>query len=309
MATATAPATSPASVRGSATCATSGSTPSGSRPWYPSPLADGGYDVADYRDIDPAFGTLGRGRGADQRGAGARHPHHHRHRPESRLRAATPGSRRRSPRRPARRSASASGSATARGADGDGMPNHWVSPLRRRDLDPHHESRRHARPVVPAPVHAGAARPQLEPPRRAPRARGHPAVLVRPRGRGRSHRLGGAAGQGPAAARGAREPRAGRAPQPGPRRAARHLPRLARGRRLVSGHPRAGRRDLAARDRALREVPAARRDAHRVQLRLHGQAVGCRAAQAVDRHDARRPRAGSGAVHLGAVATTTSPGR
>lgn len=28
-------------------------------PWYQSPLADGGYDVADYRAIDPAFGTLG----------------------------------------------------------------------------------------------------------------------------------------------------------------------------------------------------------------------------------------------------------
>lgn len=27
-------------------------------PWYVSPLADGGYDVADYRSIDPAFGTL-----------------------------------------------------------------------------------------------------------------------------------------------------------------------------------------------------------------------------------------------------------
>ncbi len=27
-------------------------------PWYVSPLADGGYDVADYRAIDPAFGTL-----------------------------------------------------------------------------------------------------------------------------------------------------------------------------------------------------------------------------------------------------------
>ena len=28
-------------------------------PWYPSPLNDAGYDVADYRDIAPAFGTLG----------------------------------------------------------------------------------------------------------------------------------------------------------------------------------------------------------------------------------------------------------
>jgi alpha-glucosidase len=27
-------------------------------PWYASPLADGGYDVADYRAIDPAFGVL-----------------------------------------------------------------------------------------------------------------------------------------------------------------------------------------------------------------------------------------------------------
>ena len=27
-------------------------------PWFTSPLADGGYDVADYRDIDPRYGTL-----------------------------------------------------------------------------------------------------------------------------------------------------------------------------------------------------------------------------------------------------------
>lgn len=28
-------------------------------PWYPSPLADAGYDVADYRAIEPRFGTIG----------------------------------------------------------------------------------------------------------------------------------------------------------------------------------------------------------------------------------------------------------
>ena len=27
-------------------------------PWYPSPMADGGYDVADYRGVDPVFGSL-----------------------------------------------------------------------------------------------------------------------------------------------------------------------------------------------------------------------------------------------------------
>ncbi len=30
-------------------------------PWYPSPQADGGYDVADYRDVEPMFGTLDEG--------------------------------------------------------------------------------------------------------------------------------------------------------------------------------------------------------------------------------------------------------
>ncbi len=31
-------------------------------PWYPSPQADAGYDVADYRDVEPIFGSLDEGR-------------------------------------------------------------------------------------------------------------------------------------------------------------------------------------------------------------------------------------------------------
>ena len=27
-------------------------------PWYPSPMKDAGYDVSDYRDIEPIFGTM-----------------------------------------------------------------------------------------------------------------------------------------------------------------------------------------------------------------------------------------------------------
>ncbi|MFF1837868.1 glycoside hydrolase family 13 protein [Streptomyces sp. NPDC058231] len=43
-------------------------------PWYLSPLADGGYDVADYRAIDPAFGTLAEAEKliAEARGLGIR---------------------------------------------------------------------------------------------------------------------------------------------------------------------------------------------------------------------------------------------
>jgi alpha-glucosidase len=32
-------------------------------PWYPSPMADAGYDIADYRDIDPVFGSLAQAAG------------------------------------------------------------------------------------------------------------------------------------------------------------------------------------------------------------------------------------------------------
>ena len=71
------------------------------------------------------------------------------------------------------------------------------------------------RRVVPPPVRARAARPQLDAPRRLGRARGRPPLLVRPRRRRRADRLGGAARQGPGARRGAagrRRPASTRSP-------------------------------------------------------------------------------------------------
>ena len=54
-------------------------------PWYPSPLADAGYDISDYRVDRPGVRDARGGRAADRRGARARHPHDRRHRPEPRL--------------------------------------------------------------------------------------------------------------------------------------------------------------------------------------------------------------------------------
>jgi alpha-glucosidase len=95
-------------------------------PWYPSPLADGGYDVADYRDIHPMFGTLADGEALIDEAAalGIRIivdivPNHasDRHRWFQEALAAGPGS----PQRDRfwfRR---------GRGADGELPPNNWSS--------------------------------------------------------------------------------------------------------------------------------------------------------------------------------------
>lgn len=95
-------------------------------PWYVSPLADGGYDVADYRAIDPAFGTLEEAEAliADALALGIRTivdvvPNHvsDQHPWFRAALAAGPGSpeRERFWFRP------------GTGPDGDGIPTHWVS--------------------------------------------------------------------------------------------------------------------------------------------------------------------------------------
>jgi alpha-glucosidase len=95
-------------------------------PWYPSPLKDGGYDVANYRDIHPMFGTLGDA----ERMIAEAHEHGIRvivdlvpnhtsseHRWFQAALAAGPGSRERA------RYVFRSG----KGADGDLPPNNWRS--------------------------------------------------------------------------------------------------------------------------------------------------------------------------------------
>ena len=86
--TATGSATSPASASRLPYLAGLGVDAIWVNPWYPSPQADGGYDVADYRDIDPRVRHARRGRRAHRGGARARAAGAARHRAEPHLRRA-----------------------------------------------------------------------------------------------------------------------------------------------------------------------------------------------------------------------------
>ena len=279
-ATATASAISPACARGSATSATSASTPSGStrgtcRRW---PTAATTSPTTGHR---AAVRHARRGRGAHRRGA--------RRSASARSSTSSPttcptapvvrrGARRRSRLAdarpllvPARAGAPAAASRRTAGVA-----------LRRLGVDPHEEPRRHARRLVPAPVRAGPARPQLGPPRR-PRA---------------STRTSCASGSTAApagvridsAALAIKDPDAPRA-RPTDRRPASH-PFVDRDelhdstaswrahRRRLRPAARAHRRGVAGGPRALRPLPAPRRAARRVQLRLPRLPVGRRRAAA-----------------------------
>ena len=71
-------------------------------PWYPSPMVDAGYDVADFRDIEPDYGTLAEAEALIEEAHAVGHPGHHRHRPQPHLAPArlVPGGAARRTRRP-----------------------------------------------------------------------------------------------------------------------------------------------------------------------------------------------------------------
>ena len=222
-------------------------------PWYVSPLADGGYDVADYRAIDPAFGTLAEAEAliAEARALGIRTivdivPNHV------------------SDRHPWFQAALAGGAGlararallvpTGRGADGESPPTGWRSEFRgvpwTRTTNPdgtpgdwylhlftpeqpdlnwdHPDVRAEHEDILRFWFDRGAGGVRID----------SAALLVK------DPALPEVPG-GP----GARPP-----PEHRPRRAPRHLPLVARRRGHLPGRPRARRRDLAARSSASRST-------------------------------------------------------
>ena len=143
-------------------------------PFYPSPQADGGYDVADYRDVDPRFGTLADFDRlvAEAHALGLRVivdivPNHtsSAHAWFQAALAAEPGS-------PARaRYLFREGRGRRRRA-----AEQLASAVRRTGVDPGDRAGRRARPVVPAPVRHLAAGPRLVEPRGAATSSSRPCA-------------------------------------------------------------------------------------------------------------------------------------
>jgi alpha-glucosidase len=185
-------------------------------PWYPSPMVDGGYDVTDYRAIDPTFGTLAEAE------ALIREAHRHRlrllldivpnHTSDQHpwfhtALAGRPGSppRQRYTFRP------------GRGDDGQLPPNDWCSvfgsPAWTRVAEPDGQPGEWY-PTCSAPSN----RTSTGTTPRSGQNQGHPAFLIRPRRRRVPHRRRPRAGQGPRAAR----PGKRRRGHPGPARPGQH---------------------------------------------------------------------------------------
>ena len=122
-------------------------------PFYPSALADGGYDVDDYRDVDPRLGTLADFDEMIGRAARAGHQGHRRHRAEPHLQPARLVPSRRWPPPPGSPARDRYIFRDGTGPDGSQPPTDWQSMLRRLGLGPGP-----GRPVVPAPVRRRSSR-------------------------------------------------------------------------------------------------------------------------------------------------------
>ena len=276
-------------------------------PFYPSPQHDAGYDVADYRAVDPRFGDLG---DADKMIAEAQRARPARSSstwcPTTRP-ASTPGSGPRWPPRRAARSASATSSATAAAPTAASRRTRWQSvfggPAWERLADG--QWYLHLFDVSQPDLNWGNPEVRAE-------FVVDPAVLARPgrrrlpgrrRARPDQGRRRSPTGSTPGEILGGMSPR-GRpaAADVGPGRRTRDLPAVARGAERVRGRPHPGRRGLGAAGRPAGPLRAPRRDAPGVQLRIPGHAVVAptRCARSSTRTTAANAAVGA-PDHLGAL--------
>ena len=279
----------------------------GAPPGTVSPLADGGYDVADYRAIDPRVRHPRRRRGADRARPPSVSARSSTSSPTT-CPTSTAGSRRHWPPGRDPLSGNASGSTRARRARRADRRTAGCRSSRAVRLDPDHRAGRDARRVVPAPVHPAPARPELVTPGGRDEFTGRPAVLVRPRRRRDPDRFGRPAGQGPRAARVPGRPGTGRTPARRSERAPRDLPVAGGGRGLLrrnrgSWSARSGCRTRQRFAQYLRpdELHTA------FNFDFMSQALGRRRAPDIDREHARGALPGRRPGHLGAVQSRRHP--